>query len=108
MIRVTIEMLPMGYELNKYTLGLIEISNDGTGDAQRGNYKVILKKTPPWRGALKHQWRAAKMDELREDAEIITGGVVGFDRHKRGPYDLLFRALKACGMHKRNPRGANV
>jgi len=108
MIRVTIEMCPKGHEQDRYTLGLIEIGNDGTGNAQRGNYKVILRKTPPWRGALKHQWRTGKMDELPEDDQIITGKVIGFDRHGRGPYDLLFRALKACGMHKRNPRGANI
>lgn len=75
MIRVTIEMLPRGDETKKYHMGTIDIANDGTGTAERGNYKVKLAgfKSPHSR------WR--------------EGAVRDFPRKSRGPYDLLLRAL---------------
>lgn len=102
MLRCTIELVPHGFEERKRTIGIIEIANDGSGDYDQGNYKVILKKTPPWKGALKHQWKKALLNLSHEDKEIITGNVQGFDRIKRGPYDLLYRALRACGLDRRN------
>ena len=98
MIRCTIEMLPGGDESPKRTIGLVEIANVG-GDAQIGRYSVILKKTPPFAGALRARWRAG---ELVDDDEAIIASVEGFDRVKRGSYDLLYRALAACGLGARN------
>lgn len=95
MIRCTIEMVPLGDESRKRTIGLIEIANDATGSAERGNYVVVLKKTPPWHGALNDTWRKAKLqDDCGE--EVLTGKIEGLHRSKRGVYDLLYRALKAC------------
>ena len=37
MIRVTIQLLPFGNEANARHLGTIDIANDGTGTAERGN-----------------------------------------------------------------------
>lgn len=99
MIRCTIEMLPGGDESRKRTIGLVEIANVGGTEAV-GNYSVILKKSPPFRGALRHQWKAGK---FVDDGEAIIASVEGLDRVERGSYDLLFRALAACGLGARNP-----
>lgn len=102
MLRVTIELLPGGNEDRARTLGMIEIANDGTGTQQTGNYVAVLKKTAPFSGALKAKWRGAVMYPNAEDEEVMTGQVSGFDRNRRGVYDLLYRALTACGIGKRN------
>lgn len=77
MIRVTIELLPFGLERGRKHLGTIDIANDGTGTAERGNYKVRLAG---FRGP-HSKWR--------------EGAVRDFPRKSRGPYDLLLRALAA-------------
>ena len=102
MIRCTIEIIPQGDESRAQKIGIVEIGNDSTGTATHGNYRALLKKTPPWAGALKAKWKDGRFQGEPEDDEIMTGTVQGFDRQKRGPYDLLFRALKACGLDKRN------
>jgi hypothetical protein len=104
MLRCTIELVPMGDEDRKRVIGMVEIANDGTGDGHTGNYKVLLKKTPPFSGALKQAWRTGRMAVDAEDEEIITGSVEGHPRAARGSYDLLYRALKACGLEERIPR----
>jgi hypothetical protein len=76
MLRVTIELLPLGDETRKRTLGTIDIANDGTGTFERGNYMVRLGKFGG-RGV----WR--------------RGAVTQFPRRSMGPYDLLLRALVA-------------
>lgn len=98
MIRCTIELLPGGSEERKRTIGLVEIANDGSGTESRGNYVVALKKTPPFSGALIKNW---KRGEFEEDVE--TGTVEGHHRSLRGVYDLLYMALKSCGLEGRNP-----
>ena len=109
MMRVTIEILPGGSEERARTIGLIEIANVG-GDASRGDYAVVLKKTPPFAGALKAAWRRGIMghDDIKVTGvvegdfdDVMTGSVVGHHRTRRGCYDLLYRALVACGMEKR-------
>ena len=103
MLRCTIELLPGGDEAKAHTLGLVEIANVG-GTEQVGNYRVVLAKTPPFRGALKAAWRKGLLQgNYSEDDQGITGVVVGHHRTRRGSYDLLYRALKACGLDKRNP-----
>jgi hypothetical protein len=104
MIRCTIELLPMGNEAAARTIGCIEIANDGTRTDDFGNYIVVLKKTPPFSGALKAAWRKGKMQLGHEDEEIIVQSVEGHHRTKRGSYDLLYRALVACGLDRRAPR----
>lgn len=101
MIRCTIELLPGGDESRARVIGLVEIANIG-GTVELGTYAVILKKTPPFAGALREAWRRGRYAS-GEDDEVIAGEVVGHHRTKRGVYDLLYRALKACGLESRLP-----
>lgn len=97
MLRCTIEIVPHGDETKKRIIGMVEIANVG-GTEARGNYYAVLKKTPPFSGALKDVWKRG----IFEDEEFIAvTAAEGFDRVRRGSYDLLFKALKACGLDKR-------
>jgi hypothetical protein len=42
-LRVTIEVIPYGVESDKKTLAVLEIGNDGTGNALKGHYKYELR-----------------------------------------------------------------
>jgi len=84
MIRITVELLPAGSEKLKRHLGTAEISNDGTGSHAVGNYDVRLSK---W-GAPGTTWKRGK--------------VMDFYRRRRGPWDLLYLALRAI-VGSRNP-----
>jgi hypothetical protein len=77
MLRVTIEVLPSGDENRKRHLGTVEIANDGTGSPEVGNYSIRLAKF----GRPNQTW--------------LQGKLSGFDRIKRGPYDLLLQCLVA-------------
>ena len=112
MIRVTFEILPGGDAARARTIGIMEIANIGTHPDGTANYAVALKKTPPYAGALKAAWAKGKAgyDDVAlnriiagEDDELLTGLVEGHHRTRRGVYDLLFRALQACGLDRRNP-----
>lgn len=110
MMRVTIEIVPGGVGEAR-TIGVIEFANltlhaDGTSD-----YAVVLKKTPPFKGALTHAWRKGTVTNsdrhldsviCGEDEELITAFAAGHHRTKRGVYDLLYRGLVACGLATRN------
>jgi len=112
MIRVTIDLLPGGNASAARTIGIVEIANikgylDGTAD-----YAVALKKSPPFDGALRLAWKRGKVlgDDVAlnraiagEDDEMIVALATGHHRTRRGVYDLLFRALRACGLEARNP-----
>lgn len=112
MLRCKIELLPGGDESRARTIGLVEICNIG-GTAEVGNYAVILKKTPPFSGALRAAWKKGILRSSGNaadgvaggysDEEIMSGVVDGHHRTKRGSYDLLYRALRACGLEARNP-----
>ena len=77
MLRVTIEVIPRGDEGRKRHIGTVEIANEGTGNAELGNYAVRLSKF----GRPQQNW--------------MRGAVRGFDRLRRGPYDLLLQSLIA-------------
>lgn len=98
MIRCIIELVPHGIEEAKRQIGLIEIANDGTGNVDTGSYSVALKKTAPYEGALRKNWKNGKL----QNDKILYGQFEGFHRKKRGVYDLLYLALKACGLDQRN------
>lgn len=110
MIRCTIEILPGGSEERKRTLGLVEIANIGGDLDGRCDYAVVLKKSPPFSGALKQAWRKGLLEGTdvvdgaasAEDDEAIVSKIEGFHRVQRGVYDLLFQALSACGLAARN------
>lgn len=86
MIRVTIELLPGGREKGKKLLGEMTICNDGETsdytDGKRGSYTTCITK---WNGGV---WKRGRVDD--------------FDRVKRGPWDLLYLALRNL-VGKRNP-----
>ncbi len=112
MIRVTFDLLPGGNEANARTIGIMEVANIQTRPDGTADYAVALKKTPPFNGALRLAWKKAKVgyDDAvmnsviaSEDEELLTALVTGHHRSRRGVYDLLFRALRACGLDKRNP-----
>ena len=100
MLRCTIELVPGGDETRKRVIGLVEIANVG-GTVAMGNYSVVLKKTPPFSGALRAAWKRGLLNA--EDDDAIAASVEGHHRTLRGSYDLLYRALKACGLDSRNP-----
>jgi hypothetical protein len=102
MLRITIELLPGGNASRARTLGLMEVANSG-GTAELGDYVAVLKKTPPFQGALKSAWRRGVFEGGRDDAEVLAGRVVGHHRTQRGVYDLMLRALLACGLGARLP-----
>ena len=99
MIRVTIELLPGGLEEGKRTVGLMEIANIGGSLTGECDYAVVLKKCPPFAGALIRNWRAGR---FTEGEDFVGSTVEGFHRVRRGVYDLVFRALKACRIEERN------
>ena len=88
MIRVTVELVSAIDPSRSRVLGVAEIANDGAHsvatDGQRGAYTVRLSK---WAPKLKETWKTARVSD--------------FDRVKRGPWDLLYLALRAC-VGKRN------
>ena len=113
MIRVTIELLPGGRAEGARTIGMIEIANMTTRLDNTADYAVALKKSPPFEGALIKAWKTGRVacDDRRltrimagEDEELLTAIVEGHHRSKRGIYDLVYRALKACGLEGRLPR----
>lgn len=85
MLVIRVELWPHGREEDRELLGIATVSNDGTGDKHTGNYTVALSKWEP------HADQLWKSDYVK-----------GFPRLKRGPWDLLYRALRAC-VGKRNP-----
>lgn len=84
MIRVTVELIPGGIGRPRL-LGIAEISKDpvesetNTTDGKLGSYTITLSKWAPKQGEL---WK--------------RGRVEGFDRKRRGAWDLLFLGLRDC------------
>jgi hypothetical protein len=75
MIKVTIQLDSAIHHSRDRILGILTIANDGTGDAKTGNYTFELSKFDG-----KGVWK--------------KGTIKGFDRIKRGPYDLIYQALR--------------
>jgi hypothetical protein len=73
MLRITIELLPLGSEIGKKLLGIAKISNTGSGSLTKGNYECRFEYV---RGRL---WKSCKVDE--------------FPRQELPAWDLLYRAL---------------
>ncbi len=83
MIRVTVELLPHGFEDRKRHLGTMELWNTGEGGIDVANYEGTLSK---W-GRPKQVWK--------------RGRIEGFPRQRLGPWDVLLRMLVAI-VGKRN------
>jgi hypothetical protein len=106
MSRCTIELLPGGDAARARIIGLVEIANIG-GTSDVGEYAVALKKTPPFTGALKTAWRRGR---LRAETDDVIGDVIGGEDEEiiaSRVSDLLYRALKACGLEERIPKDAS-
>lgn len=84
MLRITIELLPMGDESRARHLGTAEIWNDGKGTIARGNYGARLSR----RGQPNSTWKKAS--------------ITGFPRKRLGAWDLLYRILREA-VGGRNP-----
>jgi hypothetical protein len=89
MIRVTVELVSAIAPERNRVLGVALLTNDGetswaTG-GRLGDYRVTLSK---WAPKLTETWK--------------QGTIAAFDRKKRGPWDLLFLALRAT-VGSRNP-----
>lgn len=82
MIRITVEMVPWGFEDQKRVIGTAKIWNDCTGDRETGNYRYRLHRAGPTGKLERRVWK--------------QGAVKDFPRMKRGAWDLLFRALRAA------------
>lgn len=102
MIRVTIELLPGGDAERAKVIGQIDIANIGVSPSNLGTYAVVLKKMPPFSGALKHAWKTGIYNGKAEDEEVMQGIVEGHHRTRRGVYDLLYSALVSCGLNLRS------
>lgn len=111
MLRVTFEICPGGDESRATVIGCMELANIETRIDNTADYAVVLKKTPPFRGALRDAWRKGRVTSddtainsalAGEDDEAIVAFAKGHHRSQRGVYDLLYRALKACGLEARN------
>jgi len=74
MIRITVELLPKGFEEGKKVLGVATIANNLTGTTTQGNYSYTLFK----KGG-------------RTPYKI--GRIVDFPRKRLLTWDLLFRVL---------------
>lgn len=75
MLRITIELVPLGVEAEKETLCTAKIWNDTTGTKTRGNYKFRFSQCKSNR-----TWR--------------KGQHQGFLRQRHGAWRLLYECLK--------------
>jgi len=84
MLRVTIELVPLGIESRTRVIATGTIANTGTGTRTCGDYRVEL------RDAAGRKWK--------------SGHIEGFPRTRLLAWDLLYRALrKLVGDRNPNP-----
>ena len=76
MLRITVEVVPLGFLDHAEPIAHMVISNDGTGTPDVGNYLVTISPADP-------------------DGETIETTVIGFPRLENDAWYLLYRALKA-------------
>ena len=85
MIRVTVELLPLGNEQRKRTLGTLEICNDATGDDSIGNYE-------------------GRLNAEYTDESGRYGRVMQFNRRGQSVWSLIGAFLKLWGHTKHSPK----
>lgn len=100
MIRVKIELVPRGVEARAREIGRLYIANDGTGDAERGAYKVAVCR----RGATdvpreiyrdEDRTRIESTDGKKLPKAARTGEVKDYPRLAYNVWRLVARALLA-------------
>lgn len=81
----------------------MEVANTG-GNVNTGLYRALLKKNLPTARIQNAAWRSALLEEKDVEVlhDVLVRDIVGFPRKRLGPYDLLYRVLKACGLEERN------
>jgi hypothetical protein len=83
MLVVRLEVWPFGDESLKHELGRGTITNDQSGDLEIASYDVSL------------DWLSPQSRQMRKRRGAWRRGrVEHFPRHRLGPWDLLYRALK--------------
>ena len=92
MIKITVELCSArGHEHDKL-LGVGVISNTGTSvDGRWGLYNVTLSKMAP---RSRSEWKNGVVGLDLQTFETYDGEVDRFDRVTRGPWDLLYLALR--------------
>lgn len=99
MIRVTVELLPFGDPTHPEHLGTALIANDIRDSLESGgrlgSYQVVLSK----RGHPIESISGAPASRIWK-----RGQVRGFDRIKRGPWDLLYLALDSIVASRNKPK----
>jgi len=87
MLRITIELVPLGMESRAKVIATGTIANTGTGTLACGDYRIEL------RDAAGRKWK--------------SGHIEGFPRTRLLAWDLLYRALrKLVGTRNRTPDSA--
>ena len=76
MIRITIELLPLGSERHKKTLATGTIANDGTGTTGFGNYNVRLYGS--------------------KGGQAFHGKVAGHERMRKSVWHLIEKGISAA------------
>jgi len=100
MIRITVELCSARGREHDKLLGVGIISNKGTSvDGRWGVYDVTLSKMAP---RTREDWKTGTVGLDLNTFETYDGEVDRFDRVTRGPWDLLFLALRAI-VGARNP-----
>lgn len=74
MIKITVELYPLGHEAGKKTLGTAIIFNDATGSLTRGNYRAVFNG--------------------KRKKALRRGEVTNFPRLQKDVWDLLYLALE--------------
>jgi hypothetical protein len=90
MVVVSIELWPKGNKEKARPLGVILISNDGTGDDRYGNYDIILSHAGKYIQKTiteKKPWKTSKVINHRKSLS---------------PYHLVYKAIKNCLWPKRS------
>jgi len=77
MIKIIVELWPLGFEQNKKILGEMEIANDTTGTRTQGNYSFRISKQ-----GNEGIWK--------------RGSLIGFPRKQKNVWHLLFLCLKSA------------
>ena len=75
MIRVTVELVPYGYEDRKKTIGTMKIINDLSGSREMGNYRYFIMDEDGneiYKGVYKGFPRALKIWRLIQEIFRIT------------------------------------